>query len=93
MPANTAQHFTHMSNGATCLYSLELQPFLQSLRATLADIDFEYESDIETVRKSSVDELFKQATIRKLQECHRERRMPCVVQLERLQKRLHARVA
>lgn len=90
MPANTAHHFTHMSNGATCLYSSEFQPLLQSFQATLADIDFEYESDIETVRKSSLDELFKQMTIRKLQEHHRERRMTCVVQLERLQMRMQA---
>ena len=41
---------------------------LQSLRATLAAIDFDYESDMETVRKSSVDELFQQATIRRLRE-------------------------
>jgi hypothetical protein len=93
MPANTAHHFTHMSDGATCLSSLELQPLLQSLRATLADIDFEYENDIETVRTSSVDELFKQATIRKLQERHRKRRMPCVVRLQRLQMRMQTRAA
>jgi hypothetical protein len=93
MPANTAHHSTYMENDATCLYLLEVQPVLRSLRATLANIDFEYESDIETVRKSSVDELFKQTAIRMLQEHHRERRMPCVVELDRLQMRMQARAA
>jgi hypothetical protein len=48
---------------------------------------------METVRESSVDEPFKQATIRRLQKRHRERRMPCVAQLERLQERIQARAA
>ena len=93
MPANTTHYSLHIGNGTTHLQSSELQSFLQSLRATLAAIDFAYESDMETVRKSSVDELFKQATIRRLQEQHRERRMPCVAQLERLQERIQARAA
>lgn len=93
MPANMAHHSTYMENDATSLYSLEVQPILRSLRATLANIDFEYESDIETIRKSSVDELFKQTAIRTLQEHHRKRWMPCVVELERLQMRMQARAA
>ena len=93
MPANTAHHSVHTGNGATRLDPSELRLFLQSLRATLADIDFEHESDLETVRRSSVDEWLKQTTIRKLQERHRERRMPCIAQLERLQDRMQARAA
>ena len=93
MPANTTHHSVHIGDRITPMQSSELQSFLQSLRATLAAIDFEYESDMETVRKSSVDELFKQATIGRLQEHHRERRMPCVAQLERLQERIQARAA
>ena len=72
------------------MYPPELLPLLQSLLATVADIDFEHESDVETVRNSSVDEWLKQTTIRKLHECHRERRMPYVQQLESLQRRLRA---
>jgi hypothetical protein len=93
MSANTTHHSGHRGNGITRMQSSELQSFLRSLRATLAAIDFDYESDMETVRRSSVDELFKQATIRRLQEHHRERRMPCVAQLERLQERIQARAA
>jgi hypothetical protein len=93
MPANMARHSVRTGDAAAHAAPPELRPFLQSLRATLSDIDFEHESDIETVRKSSVDEWLKQTTIRKLQEWHRERRMPCVAQLERVQERMQTRVA
>lgn len=75
------------------MYPPELLPLLQSLLATVADIDFEHESDVETVRSSSADEWLKQKTIRKLQECHQERRMPYVQQLESLQRQLRALAA
>jgi hypothetical protein len=93
MPANMARHSVHTEDAAAPATPSELRPFLQSLRATLADIDFEHESDVETVRSSSVDEWLKLTTIRKLQEHHRERRMPCIAQLERLQDRMQARAA
>ena len=93
MPATTAHPSVHSRNEAPRLSSLELLPLLQSLRTTLADIDFEHESDVETVRNSSADEWLKQTTIRKLQECHRDRRMPYVQQLESLQRRLRALAA
>jgi hypothetical protein len=93
MPANMARHSVHTEDAAARAAPSELRPFLQSLRATLADIDFEHENDVETVRKSSVDEWLKQTTIQKLQERHRERRKPCVAQLECLQERMQARAA
>jgi hypothetical protein len=40
-----------------------------------------------------VDEWLKLMTMRKLQERHRERRMPCIAQLEPLQKGMHAQAA
>jgi hypothetical protein len=40
-----------------------------------------------------VDDWLKRTTIRKLQERHRSRRMPCVAQLERLQERMQVRAA
>jgi hypothetical protein len=70
------------------MYPAELQPLLQSLLATLADIDFAHQSDIEAVRASSAEEWLKQATIRNLQQRHRERREPYVRQLEALQARI-----
>ena len=89
MPAKMAHHSVHAGNGATRVIPSELRCLLQALRTTLADMDLEYESDVDTVRVSSVDEWLKQTTIRKLQDRHRERRMPCVAQLEHLQKRMH----
>lgn len=75
------------------MYSPELQSFLQSLLATLADIDFAHESDIATVRTSSAEEWLKQATIRTLQQRHRERREPYVRRLKALQVRIRALAA
>jgi hypothetical protein len=66
---------------------------LQLLLATLADIDYEHESDIETVRSSSADEWLKQATIRKLQERRHQRRAPYVRKLEGLQKHIQVMAA
>jgi hypothetical protein len=82
MPAHTAR-----------LYPSGLLPSLPSLLATLADIDFEHDSDVETVRNSSVDEWLKQTVIRTLEERHRQRRAPYVAQLERSQKRMQALAA
>jgi hypothetical protein len=93
MPANMTRHSVHTGDAAARAAPSELRPFLQSLRATLSDINFEHGSDIETVRKSSVDEWLKQTTIRKLQERHRERRMPWVAQLERVQERMQTWMA
>jgi hypothetical protein len=78
---------------ASRMYPPELLPLLQSLLATVADIDFEHESDVETVKNSSADAWLKQTTIRKLQECHQARRMPYVQQVESLQRRLRALAA
>jgi hypothetical protein len=93
MAANPKRRSSNAGMDASRVYSPELLPLLQSLLATVADIDFEHESDVETVRNSSADEWLKQTTIRKLQECHQERRMPYVQQLESLQRRLRALAA
>jgi hypothetical protein len=79
--------------GAAHTYSPEVLPLLQLLLAALADIDYEHESDIETVRNSSADEWLKQATIRKLQERRQERRAPYVRRLDGLQKQIQALAA
>ena len=72
------------------LYTPDIQPLLQSLLATLADIDFAYESDLETVRNSATDEALKRGVIIKLQQQHQERRIPYVRQLAALQERIRA---
>ncbi len=87
MPNNLERRSSHIRMGAARPYPPEA---LQLLLATLADIDFEHESDIETVRESAADEWLKQATIRKLQERHRKRRAPYVRRLDGLQKQIQA---
>jgi hypothetical protein len=51
-------------------FRLSLQPLL----AALADLDVEYEGDLETVRKSSADDWLKQIVIRKLQGRYHQQR-------------------
>jgi hypothetical protein len=69
------------------LYSPEITPLLQSLLATLADIDFAYESDLEVVQNSATDEVLKRNVIERLQQRHRERREPYIRQITALQRR------
>ncbi len=93
MPNHLEHRFSHIGMGAAHTYSPEVLPLLQLLLAALADIDYEHESDIETVRSSSADEWLKQATIRKLQERRQERRAPYVRRLDGLQKQIQALAA
>ena len=93
MVANTEHRSSYIGMGAADTYSPEVLPLLQLLLATLADIDYEHESDIETVRSSSADEWLKQATIRKLQERRQQRRAPYVRKLEGLQKHIQIMAA
>ena len=93
MPNNLEHRSSHIGMDAAHTYSPEVLPLLQLLLVTLSDIDFEHESDIETVRNSSADEWLKQATIRKLQERRQKRRAPYVRKLEGLQKQIQAMAA
>jgi hypothetical protein len=65
-----------------------VQSTQQSLLAALADLDVEYEGDLETVRKSSADDWLKQIVIRTLQERYQEQQTSYVRQLARLRGRL-----
>jgi hypothetical protein len=89
-PASKNKPRKHMPAHTARLYPSELLPSLQSLLATLAEMDFEHESDIGTIGDSSADEWLKQTAIRTLQERHRKRRAPFVRQLTMLQERLQA---
>ena len=84
MPATPERQSSYIEMGTAHPYSPEVLPLLQLLLATLADIDFEHESDIETVRNSAADEWLKQTTIRRLQDCHQKRRAPYVRRLDGL---------
>ena len=93
MPATPECPSSNIGSGAAPTYPPDFLPLLQLLLATLADIDYEHESDIETVRSSSADEWLKQATIRKLQERRHQRRAPYVRKLEGLQKHIQIMAA
>jgi hypothetical protein len=93
MPANTERRSSHAGMGAARTYPSPLLPSRQSLLAALARLDFEHESDIETIRNSSAEEWLKQSTIRKLQERHQERRVPYVRRLASLQRQIQALAA
>jgi hypothetical protein len=93
MPATPERQSSNIGSGAAPTYPPDFLPLLQLLLATLADIDYEHESDIETVRNSAADEWLKQATIRKLQERRQQRRAPYVRKLEGLQKHIQIMAA
>lgn len=72
------------------VYSPPLQPLMQSLLATLADIDFEYEHEIARMKKSATGPGVKTYLLARLQERHRERREPYIQQLAALERRIQS---
>jgi hypothetical protein len=69
-------------------YSPDILPLLQSLLAALADIDFEYQKDRETILKSPIEEPLKQRAIATLAERHHERRDPYLRELDKLERQI-----
>jgi hypothetical protein len=72
------------------MYSPALQPLLQSLLATLANIDFEYERERDRLNGSARDADLKMRLLKKLERQHHERREPYIRQLATLQERLRS---
>ena len=70
------------------IYSPTFQPLLQSLLATLADIDFDYEQEREKLCSNSPNSNIKIRALEKLKAHHRERREPYIHQLAILQQRM-----
>lgn len=68
-------------------YSPDILPLMQSLLRTLADIDFEFQRDLETVTKSSIEEPLKQRAIATLKKRHHERRAPYLRGIRMLEER------
>ena len=82
-------HRTPVSDAPTPrIYSPELQPLLQMLMSTLADMDFEYEQDRSRMCVDPRDGTLKMRMLQKLQARHQERRRPYVEQLIQLQDRI-----
>ena len=78
----------HALNPSPRMYSPGLQPLLQSLLATLANIDLEYERERERLGNRTLDMALKVQVLEKLKQHHRERREPYVQQLSVLQDRI-----
>ena len=88
--AENKPHPSHSAQQASLpsMYSPDLQPLLQSLLATLADIDFGYERERDTISTRTTDMNLKIRLLEKLREHHRERREPYIQQLAILQERI-----
>ncbi|QFU16325.1 hypothetical protein [Microvirga thermotolerans] len=71
------------------MYSPEILPRLQSLLARLADIDFAFERDLESVSRGEVDERLKRKERAILRTRHRDRRAPYLRDIAALQARIY----
>jgi hypothetical protein len=89
MPRNTER--LRSTGGAHTAHRTSLD--IQALRATLAEIDFAFESDLEVVKNNAMEEGLKRKVIATLQQRHRERRAPYVHQLAALRERTDALAA
>lgn len=74
-------------------YSPDILPLLQSLLRTLADIDFEFERDLELIANSTIDETLKQKAVSTLRQRHEERRTPYLREIAALQGQIEAMLA
>lgn len=87
---DTLFHENESDNGTSHpkIYSASLQPLLQSLLATLADIDFDYEKECERASRTAPDINNRIRALEKIKLRHRERREPYIQQLAVLQRRM-----
>jgi hypothetical protein len=83
------QHVAKPASAGTSLmfnvYLPHIQPLMQDLLRTLANIDFEHEIELEKLEASPMDPAFKRQIRERLKERHRERRDPYVHHLAELQ--------
>ena len=70
----------------------DLEPAMQSVLATLADIDFAHRQEVERVSSSRLDDVFKSRLVARLDSVHREQRGPYAKEVVRLQRRMRALV-
>ena len=75
------------------VYPGELTPLLQSLLATLADIDFAFETDLQAARAAATEGDLRHRIIERLVTRHREQREPYVRQLSILEGRMRRLIA
>ena len=81
----------HEQDRAAQVYSPALLPLMQSLLATLANLDAEHEHEVGRITRSSTPASLKPHLLAKLTERHRKRRAPYVRHLALLQGRVLSR--
>jgi len=82
-------HLQTVPNRET-FYSPDILPLLQTTLADLADLDSDYEKNLEAIRHSDADEGRKRELIARLWLQHRERRAPYIHELTVLKERIEA---
>lgn len=75
------------------VYPADIQPLMQSLLATLADIDFEHEKHLERLDSSEMDFRLREKLVQKWNDTHQARRDPYVQQLAALYEEVRRRLA
>jgi hypothetical protein len=86
--AGNLHHADRFDASPPRIYSAALQPLLQSLMSTLANMDFEYEQERNRLGADPRDGSLKLRMLQKLKDRHQERRAPYVEQLTLLQERI-----
>ena len=74
------------------LIPAEFQPRMQLVLATLADIDFAHECELDNVNSAAIDASFKAKMIAKLDQVHQQRRHPYAQELIRLHEWMRSRL-
>ncbi|WP_262266426.1 hypothetical protein [Microvirga yunnanensis] len=72
------------------IHAPDILPKLQSLLATLANIDTDHESNLIVIESRLMDDACKHRLIADLRESHRLRRAPYLREVESLRKRMGA---
>jgi hypothetical protein len=75
------------------VYAADIEPLLQALLATLADLDFAHESEVANVNGSAAHPAIKSKLIARLERRHRERCEPYAQELASLQGRMRSMLA
>ncbi len=72
------------------VYPDDIRPHLQTVLATLADMEFALERELDSIRRSGADEAQKRELTALLRKRHQEHRAPYVQELQNLQRRIEA---
>ena len=91
MLAGKSHHQWLEESASRRVYTPELQPLLQSLLSTLADLDFAYDQERERLIANDTQNLVvRKRALERLNERHHERCEPYIRQLEVIQARISA---